>query len=40
MPELRCEDYSWLLVSQCAHCRGEKLDPELEAVAHANVMGH
>lgn len=28
-------DYSYLRESQCAHCLGHKLDPELEAVVEA-----
>lgn len=35
----RCEEYSWLKVSDCAHCKGVRLDPDLEPAARAAVMG-
>lgn len=28
----RC-DYSWLITTECAHCLGHKLDPDLEDLA-------
>jgi hypothetical protein len=30
---MRCEEMSWLLKSQCAHCLGHTLDEDYEAVA-------
>lgn len=33
----RC-GYSWLLPDHCAHCLNQKLDPELEEVAAANIQ--
>lgn len=38
MTEPRCEDYSWLIKDQCAHCLGHTLTPELEEYAQQLVQ--